>query len=39
MYLYALVQLNWNDVWWLNYMFRCNYFSWNETSVLGFKGN
>ena len=32
-HLYASV-LNWNNVWWLNYMFMCNHFGWNETNVL-----
>ena len=34
MHLYASV-LSWYNVWWLNYMFICNHFGWNETSILG----
>jgi len=37
MYLYVLVRLNWYDMWWLNYMFLCNHFGWNETRVLRIK--
>jgi len=38
MHIYASI-LNWYDVWWLNYMFICNHFGWNETRVLGIKKN
>jgi len=26
-------------IWWLDYMFIYNHFGWNETNVLGLKGN